>query len=253
MQLASVWITGLRQLMNWSKWLALPIEHLELLSYHYMVCCCIIQASPIQDTCSYQQQQISLYWKFSCISGCSSLPISAYLFNMSPWLTKYFLSHHFEFSIWPWWEWHSATMWGGGAPRRAFDIFLGDKEITHIMLHLGQDYNTSLVHLSTLDSVSPSANRQLEKPANDWISILSIIAPSWYCNSWCLPKIVDNMLPTNHVPFSHLKYLTICSFSQGFTVVFALPQSTKDSWCVHSHAESKPMVSHLQVMLLTTS
>jgi len=40
-------------------------------------------------------------WNLSCISVCSSFPISVYMCNISTWSTTYFMSHHFKWQTWP--------------------------------------------------------------------------------------------------------------------------------------------------------
>jgi len=40
-------------------------------------------------------------WNLSCISVCSSLPISAYMWNISTLSGKKFVSHHVKYRTWP--------------------------------------------------------------------------------------------------------------------------------------------------------
>jgi len=54
-------------------------------------------------------------WNLSCISVCSSLPISAYMWNISTWSAKNFVIHHFKWQTWSGRGQHSTAFCGGGA------------------------------------------------------------------------------------------------------------------------------------------
>jgi len=64
-------------------------------------------------------------WNLSSISAHSSLRISAYMWNISTWSTKYLVSHRFKWWTWPGRGQNSIAFCGGGALGSTFS-FLSD-------------------------------------------------------------------------------------------------------------------------------
>jgi len=59
-------------------------------------------------------------WNMSCISVCLSLPMSAYMWKISTWSTKYLVSHHIQWWTWPSSKQHRNALCVGGALASAF-------------------------------------------------------------------------------------------------------------------------------------
>jgi len=134
------------------------------------------------------------FWKVIRISVHSSLPISAYMWNIPTWCTQYLVNPHFK-----WWTWRGR---GQIAPPVVGEVHWGVHlhlcfvlEGASVMISsVCQVWDTPQLHWEVLAEMSLSNIRQSDNPAWYWVAIHCTMVAKHHCDARCLPPLLKNML-----------------------------------------------------------
>jgi len=195
-------------------------------------------------------------WKLSSISVRSSLPISAYMWNISTVSAKNFVSHHFTWQTRPGRGQNSTAFYGGGAPGSAFSFrsCSGRSACIELSSWSGSGYSAGSLTITGRD-VS-LGHRKIGESTQIWSGHSSYYCPETLLQSSVSPSTSENhdsMLAAIYGPFILLKHPAKCISPPESSVLLARPQSTRDQWDVHSLSVSERVVFHWVVSITTTS
>jgi len=185
-------------------------------------------------------------WNLSYISKCSSLLISAYMWNVSTWSKKYFYSHHLKLSMSPR-RGQSSTACSGGSPLGSSFWLLscsGRNTTLDLSSSLGSGYSACLLTRIGRNRNDSLSCQKIGESTQQLSGHSLYHCPEMSFQSWVSPN-THTQYASRHVWSVHAPgapwevYLSTRVFTW-----LPHPQSTHDWWGVRSPWISKRVVFH---------
>jgi len=141
---------------------------------------------------------------------------------------------------------------GGGAQGKALLRFQVGAEVPHLMLRLGQVWDTLQVYWQALVGSCLSVSSKYENQLNYQVLTNCTILLKCDSDLRYLPIPMCNPPDAIYVPSKLLKHFLMCIIQHGFWDLLALPHSIWDQQGMHCVWVSKWVITHSHVSILTT-
>jgi len=191
-------------------------------------------------------------WNLSCISRRSSLPNSAYMWNVSTWSARYLVSYHFTWRTWPVREQNSTAFRGEGAPGSALSILSCSGRSVSLDSSSWSASGYSACSLTSIVRNGWLSKRKIGESTQVLSGHSSYNCPEMSFRSSVSPNTNENHAShhrcTLHAPEAPSE---VC-LSPRSSVLIACRHSTWDQWGVQAPLVSERVVFHSLVSILIT-